>query len=279
MGLNLPTIPGAAIFSQFTSGDINVPGAANIYNEIFFNRVIVAPLGVKQIGPFAFDYEGEESVDLENDITDHVLEDNTSVQDHVGVRPIIISMRGYVSDLALANSVATSISAALTSVENTLSQAPAFLGKYTVGSTQSILKAITQAQSISIQIEQAAARVAQIASFFPSSGNHLNKQQAAFATLSALSQARTVFTAYTPYQVFPNMIIQSLTASQPAWTKTQSDFRVKMKQLRFTNNLSTAAFQRQFGGRAASGFQPQTTSGITSGLTVPLTPVQASFGT
>jgi hypothetical protein len=263
-------------FFDATFGDVNVPGAVCLYQSFLIAGTVVPPLGVQQIGPFAFDFEGDDSVDQENEVTDHYLEDNTAVQDHIGVKPIIVTLKGSVSELSFSAATSGLITAALSSVENTLSQADAYLGAYTPGVTQTLLTAITQAQNVATQIEQAAARVAQIASFF-TPGIQYTKQQQAFAQLSALRLARTVFTVYTPFQVFFNMVIQSLSATQPAHTKTQADFVVTMKQLQFTDDISQSSFLTQYGGRAANGFQPQTSNGLTSGVTATLSAIQAVF--
>lgn len=257
---NTPTILGAL------KGDINVKGAPTLYQSFLVAGEITKPLGVAQIGPFAFDYQGDDSVSLENEITDHWVEDNVAVQDHIGVKPVIITLKGRTSELALSASILKSISGALSAVENGLSQVPAYIGTYTPGVEQTLLTAITQAQNISTQIQQAAARIAQIANFFPSSGPQRNKQQTAFAMLGALRNARTIFTVYTPFQVFYNMAIMSVAATQPASTKTTSDFTVTMKQLQFTNNISLSNFLKQYGGRASAGYQPPTTNGLTTGI-------------
>lgn len=271
-----PFVPGQSTFQQFTAGNFNVSGAGDRYLQAFVNRSILAPIGVKQIGPFAFDYQGDNTVDMENEITDHYLEDNTAVQDHIGVRPIVVTLRGYVSELALAQSVANSISAALASVENTLSQADAYLGHYTPGITQKMLAAITQAQSVAIQIEQAAARGAQIASLF-TTGPQYNKQQVGYNQLNSLYKARTLFTVFTPFEVFNNMAIVSVKATQTERSRTVSDFTVTMKQLRFTDNISQSSYESQFGGNLANNAQPQTPIGTSVGTPVPLTDVTGAF--
>lgn len=48
---------------------------------------------------FLFDYEGENSITLDSDITDHFVEDNTAIQDQISLRPEMISTRGYVGEL------------------------------------------------------------------------------------------------------------------------------------------------------------------------------------
>ncbi len=260
-----PAAPGANSF--WPDSDVNIPGAASLYQAFLVSGAIEAPFGVKQVGPFAFDLEGDDTVSLENDITDHWLEDNTAAQDSIGVRPVIVTLKGSISELTFSAETSGAISSFLATVESGLSQVDAYLGKYTPGATQKLLTTITQSQNIAVQIQQAAARVAQVANFFAAGGQR-NKQQAAFAMLSALRSARTIFTVYTPFQVFSNMAIQSVLATQPSGTKTISNFTVTMKQLQFASELSSSSFLTRYGGRAAVGYQPSTSNGLTGGTEI-----------
>jgi len=220
-----------------------------------------------QISSFAYDYEGDDRVALTNEITDHWVEDNTAVQDHIGVKPVTITLKGRVSELTFSAAKSGKLLAALAAVENRLSQVPAYIGTYTPGVQQKVFEAITQVQNVAVQIEQAAARLQQLAALLPQGGLLRNKQQAAFATLSALRNARVLFTVFTPFQVFYNMAIENIDATQLGGTKTVSDFTVSMKQLQFTNTLSQSSFLAQYGGRAAAGYQPPTGNGVTRGVT------------
>lgn len=247
------------------NSNLNTPGVVNDYQTFLTVGGIIAPPGVLQISGFAYDDEKEDRVGLVNEITDHWVEDNTAVQDHIGVKPVMISLKGRISELTFSASTSGAILTALSAVESTLSQVPAYIGTYTPGVEQKVLTAITQAQNIAVQIEQAAARIQQLASFF-TPGPQRNKQQKAFATLSALRNARVLFTVFTPFQVFYNMAIENIDAMQPAGTKTVSDFTVSMKQLQFTSDLSQSSFQSKYAGRAVAGYQPPTSNGTTSGI-------------
>lgn len=268
-----PEVFSPTAFSQFAS-DTNVPGASTSYQSFLTTGRTIAPVGVRQIGPFAFDYEGDDNVTHHSDITDHWVESNDAVQDHIGNQPVVITLKGVVSELVFSRSVATALVTALTSVENALSQTDAYLGSYTPGVTQKLQTTISQAQNIAVQIEQAASRTAQIASFFFPQGS---KQQQAYAVLSSLQLARILFTVYTPFQVFANMAIEDFSITQPGWTKTQSTVTVRMKQLQFTNNISQAFFLTQYGGRASVGYQPTVPSGLTSGVPAALSKVTSAF--
>lgn len=275
MGLNSQTSIGLAQLDFYNN--TNVPGVSETFSTFLTAGGIVAPPGVLQISSFGFDYEGDDRVLLRNQITKHWVEDNTAVQDHIGVEPVIINLKGRISELTFSAATQKTILGALATVENALSQANAYLGVYTPGTTQTLLTAITQAQNISYQIEQAAARFQQLANLLPGSGPQRNKQQTAFALLSALRNARVLFTVYTPFQVFFNMAIESIDVNQPGGTRTISDFSVQMVQINFTNTLSQASFQAQYGGRAAAGYQPPTPNGITSGASALTSTITSVF--
>lgn len=252
----------------------NVKGASDLYNS-WLVAGDLSDYGSAQIGPFFFDYRGEESAHLDNEITDHWVEDNTAVQDHIGVSPVILSLRGKISELTFTTASEGLILSALATVENGLGRLDQYLGKYTPGTTQALLNIITQAQNIAIQIEQTAARIAQIASFF--TGVQATKQQQAYAQLSALRNARTIFTVYTPWQAYNDMAIESLEVRQSEKTSTQSEISVTMKQLQFTDDISQSSFYTQYGGNAAYSYQPQTSNGIASGIQTAASKVAGFF--
>lgn len=256
--------PNAKDFGAFTQGDVNIPGTAPQYQAFLVSGRTVAPLGVRQIGPFAFDYEGDDNVSQQSEITDHFVEGNTAVHDQIGIRPVQITLKGSVSELVFGAALSNALLTTLTTVENGLSATNAYLGKYTPGATQKLLTTISQAEAIAVQIEQAAARIAQIASFFVLPGT--NKQQQAYAVLSSLQLARVIFTVYTPFQVFTQMAIENFDITQPAGTKTQSNITVRMKQLQFVNNITQSSFLTRYGGRATFGYQPTVANGLTNGL-------------
>lgn len=259
----------AASFSPLVGVDTNVNAKdmAQQYDNAFNGRTVLAPKGVQQIGAFAFDYKGDDIVQMDNDVTDHWLEDNTAVQDHIGVRPTMVTLRGFVSELSISSSLLSKISTALNGVQNTLTRVDAYTGSYTPGTVVAMQKAISQAQSVAVQIEQAVARAAQLASFFQS-GPAMTKQQAAYFQLSSLRLARVVFTVYTPFQVFDNMAIVSLRSTQSEKTRTMSDFSVTLKQLSFSNSISVSNYTGKFGGRAAQSNQSQTLNGGTAGKAI-----------
>lgn len=270
--------PNAVIGARQTllKGNQNAQDVVNRYLAIRYGYTIVAPQGIRQIDTFAFDYKGDEEVNIETEITDHWLEDNNAVQDHIGVKPIVITMKGFVSELNLSGTELAFLNKIFSVVTNKMSQVQGYLGSYTPGAVDAIQKSVSQAQNIAIQIEQAMARTAQIASYFGKSAGP-TKQQQAFAELSALALGRVLFTVTTPYAVYDNMAILSLRVIQPAGTRGWSDFTVKMKQLKFASDITLPFYTSNNAGRTASAVQANTANGPTSGTTAPLAEVTGAF--
>jgi hypothetical protein len=247
--------------AQSGLANLNLQDGGNYLNTLA-NKYIVKPKTASGIGGFIFDYEGEDTVTLQAEITDHYLESNDPVQDHIAQKPTRIVLRGFVSELAQVPP--QGIVGALATIQNKLTAVPAYLGKYTPGAIQGIQKGITTAQNTVNQINLGLAKVQNIISFLPGAAPQKSKQQKAYAQLEALYLSRNVFTVQTPYRYFDSMVIESLSFIQPEETQSWSDISVTLKQMRFVQTQSVAA-PANLGGRAAQQRQSQTSQGKTQG--------------
>ena len=177
---------------------------------------------------FIFQIVADESVNLTSDITDHYVEDNSSLQDHISIRPITISVSGFVGELnnVVPDSLITAknvvdrlgtLQAYIPSVTNTARRA-FDLAQQVYSLTQKILKAGSIAASVEIQTEQ----------------------EKAFAALYKYQINRTLFYVSTPFGQFENMAIQSVVANQSPDSKSISDFTVSFKQVKFAQTKTTS---------------------------------------
>src|SRR5580704_11292002 len=103
MGTNLSTLTPIVQATRTATGAL--AGVANAAGALG-NLIVASPqttVGYQPQNPtqasgqivpqgpsFVFHYEGEQSVDLESDITDHFIEDNSPIQDLIALRPAII---------------------------------------------------------------------------------------------------------------------------------------------------------------------------------------------
>ena len=147
----------------------NIPGLKQIasgsaYLDDLANQYILKPLGATGIGGFVFDYEGETSVTLASDITDHFTEANEAIQDHIALHAPRMVLRGFVSELSYVPQ--GGVEAAIQALADRLGVATAFLTPYSPGMQQSITKAANQALSAINSIDQAVNRAENLAGLF-----------------------------------------------------------------------------------------------------------------
>lgn len=204
------------------------------------------PSGAQQPPAFLFDYEGEQSVNLESDITDHYIEDNTAIQDQISLKPVIVNSHGFIGEL---NDVAPVGLQTLKLIADKL----VTIGAYTPSLSITAQVAYDNAFQL-YQVAQNAANAA-IASWSSLNGTggenvidgenilgkvgtqnsflkSQNKQQTAFQLFYGYWTARTLFTVQTPWAVFENMALKTLRAVQDPETKVVTDFEVSFKQIR-----------------------------------------------
>lgn len=244
----------------------NADGVSRDIRNLLAKTTIVAPVGIGQIDAFLFDWKGDEMVTVCADVTDHWMEDNTVSSDHIGVKPVEISMRGFIAEVSLESGFFNNLNAILQGVSTGLVRSNALLGKYAPGATDKLLKVVTDVQNIALQIERALQTANSILNFLLP-GPQFNKQQAAFNKLSALVESRHLNTVYTPFKVYNNMVITSLKATQKGDSRMVSDFVINMKQMRFVGEL--IQYEATFAGRSANDNQTQTLNGATAGTEAP----------
>lgn len=195
----------------------------------------------KDIGGFQFDYIGEQTLVGATDITDHYSEDNTFMQDHKAIKPTMISMRGFVSEVVFNKSALLPVLAALTSA---LAPVTPYIGLYSRGAAQKMTQAISQTEQIINQIQQIMNIGGSISKLFGLSPT--SKVQQAYDTLEALRRQGTAFTVVTPWAVFGDptavpyrgqMMIERVTMIDPEETRTWNDILVSMKEIRVAPSL------------------------------------------
>lgn len=211
-----------------------------------------------------FNYEGEQSVTLASDITDHYIENNSAIQDQIALRPEKIMTHGFVGEL---NDIAPGPLKPLQTLAEKLTTIPG----YTPQLSTTALLAYSQAFAA---YQTAKAVGNSLVSLWGSINGDDNqsvingggittaseftqtKQQIYFAQLYGYWRNRTLFTIQTPWAVFQDMAIESLRAIQDADTRMITDFEVTFKLMRFATTafLSGGLYSdnTNFQGRAAA---------------------------
>lgn len=207
---------------------------------------------------FVFDIKKEYKYNLSSDITDHYVEDNVAIQDHIGLKPIILEVTGSIGEITLSE------------VIDKEKNSRKIAGEIGAGETQNNAKG-----NIFNSIDSYLGRMGSLSSFAPNIINQsldiYNTAKFGYATVSKIInldkqdkvksgfdytedydeetikitkqfnyidwfkiqwQNRASFTIVTPYGVLTDMYIMDLIASQPENTRYITNLSIKFKQIR-----------------------------------------------
>lgn len=227
-----------------------------------------------------FHYEGEQTVSIQSDITDHYIEDNTAIQDQVALRPEEITTAGFIGELndiapyplqivqQIANKLVT-IGAYLPQISETalIAYNNAFqlyqVAQSVINSAVSTWGALVGTSGENVINSQGLGNA-----FNPTTGQVVgtqNKQQVAFQQFYGYWKNRTLFTVQTPWAVFQNMAIKNLRAVQDAETRVISTFEVTFKMIRVASTSTvTNTIPKSFQGRLQNQASALTNQGTST---------------
>jgi hypothetical protein len=173
---------------------------------------------------FVFDIPQTESLTLSAEITDHWTETNVSIQDHVAIAPIKITLTGIVGELLWEKSKAA---AAAEQAIQRLMEVPGMKPKQ----AQLALEYLAGYDEIQRQIEQAKKVYNDLNTFFDKNLIANTKQGRAYEKLQSFFVSRTLCTVNTPWIYLTNMVIENMTITQDETTKDMSTISVTLKQI------------------------------------------------
>lgn len=200
----------------------------------------------KNIGHW-FSIVTEDTLNFQSQITDNYIENNTAVQDHIAISPVIITLRGYVGEVEFEPP--TKFLNALTGgINNYTSNKFGITVSDKLGVISALLPPVdnvTQAARNAVQyVESSFNRYKRIYNQLMSLSKKAQKQvtesvqQYVARNLKELWENRTLVEVVTPYGLYKNMAIQSITLTQGN-TTTQSELSVSLKQINFAETQTT----------------------------------------
>jgi hypothetical protein len=239
-----------------------------------FSQYVVAPLNAFGLGGYIFDIEGEAITHLENEITDHYIEDNTTVQDHIAVKPVRVVLRNYVGEIVYRRDNTTNTP--LQQLTQKLTVLNSYLPSLTAGAQQAA-KLLVNSQSLpdSQTLNQfsngdISGLVDNAVNIYGLAQNLLppvTKQQQAYQYFKSLATQKILFSVQTPHEFLSNMAIESVMAIQTADSRYISDFTITLKQMRFANTQFVGIVPQSQGATSVQSQTPQNNSNV-QGLTV-----------
>lgn len=200
----------------------------------------------KNIGHW-FSIVEEDSLNLQSQITDNYIENNTAVQDHIALSPVVITLRGYVGEVEFkpptvftnyltdkinsytSNTLGITVSdklgplsALLPPVDN-VNQMARNAVQYVESSFNRYKRIYNQLMSLSKKGQKQVTE---------------SVQQYVAKNLKEMWENRTLVEVVTPYGLYKNMAIQSITLTQGN-TTTLSELSVSLKQINFAETQTT----------------------------------------
>jgi hypothetical protein len=216
------------------------------------NNYIVRPLNAFGVGGFVFDIEGETSVNLTTEITDHFIEDGSTIQDHIAVKPKKVTLKSYVGEVVDRQDDNTQT--AVQKAVQKLTVINSFLPVLTQSAQQALnykkaiedsplnLSSITSAFS-----SKTINRVSDYWAFVKNMVGNTSKQQQAYMYFKALMEEKIIVSIQTPFEFMSKMAIESIVAIQQEGTKYVSDFSITLKEIRTA--VMVSPLQGKYGGQ------------------------------
>lgn len=187
------------------------------------------------VAGFIFDLVEEDSVELESDITDHYVEENFAVQDHIALRPEMVSVDAAVAELVYKPSPPTEEE----EKPNPLPTIPEMTPELSPGAEQENASEEEETALTEASVQEDQTLFGYYQSQLPQQPNQ-TKQSMIFGYFYQLWKGRQLFTVETPWGYFSNMAIQSLRIRQGPTSKTVSNFSVTFKKVRTSQTISVS---------------------------------------
>jgi hypothetical protein len=204
---------------------------------------------------FLFDVPLTENVTFAAQITDHFAEDNSTIQDHIALEPVRITLTGKVGELVFTRAAGITFLKAMVD-----RLAP--LGILSPTQGLQATKAIASAYEVKSAIEAVNKTFDNLSAIFKGNPS-LNKQQTAFTQFENMFKGRSLISVETPWKTYTNMAIESWSADQDADSLMETTFTLSFKEMRFVGTTTNAG---KLVGRIAEKLNPTSNQGTQGGV-------------
>jgi hypothetical protein len=202
------------------------------------NEAIIRVSNAPGISGWVFDVPRGETITLTSEATDHYTEDGSFLSDHIVLKPIQITLSGFVGNLVYRVPQKGSVEYAADQAASKLLAVNSFLGPLTQGATQKAAAIVSQASYLANQVNALKKKGSNVVDFFKN-GLNGNKepdpQTVAYHDLKALWKSKQIVSLQTYWEFFPTMSIVNITAQHDDLTDDYTDISVTLKELRLVN--------------------------------------------
>ncbi len=211
---------------------------------------VVNILGATGIAGFKFNLPKREQVKMQAEATDHYIDTNQAVQDHIALKPITITLNGLQGDYFYS---VNQIEDMLAQVVPTLSLVKQFLPKisaatkqiktkyYETLKTKAFVKSTYEKETnifdnVSSGLDAVMFNHQDLFSLVQQLYKLKSPQTRAFFFFEALWKSRAIFSVETTWKRYDNLILTSVTPLRDE-NADITDFTITLKQLGFTTSL------------------------------------------
>ena len=238
----------------------NMVDLASTAGEMF----LVAPESLPE-EVYIFDTRGDEEVTLESDITDNWVEDNSTMQDHIGLKPMSITLTGYVGELK--TTPRTEIQAVQQTSSSIMQAVSPLLPKLTT-QAQYIFNRTEEMYNVYKKANETEERLEGTLKKIPVP-EEASKQQQAFGRFYEMWATRQLSTIYTPFGAFTSMAIETINAKQGEDSAWISEFSVTFKKIRIADTIYVnKGKKKKKAGRSNQTLSKEVDKGVKKNTTV-----------
>lgn len=231
---------------------------------------------------FRSGFINSDKLDLEADITDHYVEDNSTVQDHMAIKPIRYTVRGIIGEKVFTPlepyeyQVPSKNISKLATATNLLSTLSPTLSSY-------MQTAVAAYNYVEDSYKRYAGTISNIKDFFSKNktGRTINatstndvikdsKQERALNEILIFQQKRTLVDIDSPYGYFSNFLIESAYIEQTD-TIWKSELVVNLKEYRSVETLLTDIDSKAYEDRYQQQMEAEQNLGNVQGKDAELT--------
>lgn len=200
------------------------------------------------IGGFLFSIPLEEAIDLQSQITDYLIEENSSIEDNIALSPLKLTLSGVVAELVYSNKEADLFFSALGNKLGALDiispnfsmQMQSYLGEARTLYEQ-LQNAYEASNDIYNQLKDAIGE---------NIANEMSAQQKAFNFFYSTWRSRNLVTVETPWAIFGDCALENVSFKQGSQSTEKTELSVTIKVLNFAKTKSSLYFG-VLGGRSA----------------------------
>lgn len=210
----------------------SIQAATNLIGNVV-NGFVVSPNGAPPgVSGFLFSIIDTEEMSVESDVTDHFVEENYAIQDHVALKPIHFKLKGYQGELVnIAGQPFNPILNTILALAP-LTQVNPLFNEQDSQVYEDIAQTSAQAENVINQIPS-------IFSLISNLTNVQTSQQAALNFFMSMRNNRQLVTIQTPYGLLTNYIIEDFNALQAGDSRFMSTFSVTFKQIQVVSTAVT----------------------------------------